>query len=283
MSRRICQRHVRHSIGGKRSVSIIIPCYNGVMYTRRCLKSILSATRYPYELILVDNGSTDGTGTYLSGLARSVAKQGFPYLHAFHVIRNTRNRGVSGALNQGILRSKGQYVCYLNNDTVVSDGWLDRLRGHAERDEMIGIVGCCSHFSRGKVDSSSMAWPQLQREIPRIAAFISLKHNGAFEPARYIHGFCMFIKRTVIQTIGLFDEGFYPCSGEDFDYSIRARAAGFSLVIARDVMVYHFLRKSTTSSHFNDTYGAIDGIAATAYTRLKKKWGEEGRRCYWAP
>lgn len=283
MNRAVRLQHVRLGAGARDMTSIIIPCFNGVMYTRRCIQSIIAATRSPYELILIDNGSPDATGEYFAALAHHASKRKLPSLRALRFIRNKKNRGVSGALNQGILRSKGRYICYLNNDTVVADGWIDALRRQAERDTMIGIVGCCSGFRRGAVESFSIPWTQLEKEIRRVAAYIALKHRGEYEPARYIHGFCMFMKRKVVTAIGLFDEGFYPCSGEDFDYSIRARAAGFSLIIARDVLVYHFLRKATTSRHFNAAYGAIEGIAAEAYERLIEKWGKEGERCYLAP
>ena len=95
--------------------SIIIPTYNQLEYTRWCLDSIRYYTGEPYELIVVDNGSTDGTVEYLW------SQEDIRFIH------NRENKGFAGGCNQGISHSAGDYVLLLNNDTVVASGWLGNM------------------------------------------------------------------------------------------------------------------------------------------------------------
>jgi GT2 family glycosyltransferase len=252
-------------------VSIIIPCYNQVTCTRQCVDSIIQNSDGQYELVLVDNGSQDETGAFFSSLEK---KSGLP----IRIIHNRENKGVSGALNQGIAVATGSYMCYLNNDTLVTRDWLAGLRRCAESDKRIGIVGCCTNPKSGSQNGfSSLDGLRSPGEIQRTATLISLVRRGTVKDVHYVHGFCMFIKREVIQKIGTFDERFFPCGCEDFDYSLRARRAGFRLVQARDVYVYHFHHKSTADRSFSNQYQDIDGVTRNAQRLFIEKWGETGK------
>ncbi len=103
-----------------RLASIIIPCWNQLDFTRLCLTALVRHTRPPWELIVIDNGSTDGTAAYLSGV-RDVAPM------PVTVISNSRNLGFPAAINQGLRAARGEYLVLLNNDAVVTDGWLTQL------------------------------------------------------------------------------------------------------------------------------------------------------------
>jgi len=107
--------------------SIIIPCWNQLEFTRFCLPALVRHTRLPWELIVVDNGSTDGTGTYLAGV-QDVAPVPVTVMH------NERNAGFPAAINQGLKAARGDYLVLLNNDAVVTDGWLSQLVALAEMD-----------------------------------------------------------------------------------------------------------------------------------------------------
>ena len=100
--------------------SIIIPCWNGLEFTRQCVAALVRHTRPPWELIVVDNGSTDGTASYLAGVQDSA---GVPVT----VVTNARNRGFPAAINQGLQVAQGEFLVMVNNDVVVTDAWLDQL------------------------------------------------------------------------------------------------------------------------------------------------------------
>ena len=187
--------------------SIVIVTHNQIDYTRQCLDSIARLTDEPYELIVVDNASTDGTVDYLR------AKPGV------RLIVNHTNRGFPAAVNQGIAAASGKQILLLNNDVIVTTGWLFRLLRARYGDPAIGIVGPCSncvsgpqqvqtHYdSLGDLDGFAWDWGGT--------------HEGQCLDFHRLVGFCLLIKREVIETIGLLDEQFGIGCFEDDDYCLR--------------------------------------------------------------
>jgi glycosyltransferase involved in cell wall biosynthesis len=106
------------------AASIIIPCWNQLEFTRQCIAALLRDTHGPWELIIIDNGSTARTAGYLANL-RDAAPL------AVTLISNTRNLGFPVAINQGLRCARGDYLVLLNNDVVVTEGWLAQLIGLA--------------------------------------------------------------------------------------------------------------------------------------------------------
>ncbi len=100
--------------------SVIMPCSNQLEFTRQCICALKNHTRLPWELIVIDNGSTDGTGAYLTGVQDAAA---VPVI----VVSNKENRGFPAAINQGLQAARGEYLVLINNDVVVTDAWLDQL------------------------------------------------------------------------------------------------------------------------------------------------------------
>lgn len=254
----------------KGHVSIVIPCYNGLQFTRQCIESVLRYTSCPFDLIVIDNGSHDGTGKYFRGLERTIIGSS-SCLTGFTLIVNPDNRGVAAALNQGIQRSRGAFVCYLNSDILVTAGWLERLVFHAAADRKIGVVGCCTNLSE---EESPI--PVDMREIQRTAAALALARDRAYIQTVFVHGFCMLVKRDVIDTVGMFDERFYPCAFEDLDYCLRVAKNGFQLITALDVFLYHFSGRSKHSSSFDTAHGGFTAINEKMYGVFMEKWGNEG-------
>lgn len=256
------------------TVSLVVLCCNQLAYTQQTIDSILRFTRHPYELIVVDNGSTDGTSEWL----RSVSPES-DHLSRYHVIINTENHGVAAGLNQALRAAQGAFICHLNNDIIVTDGWLSGLVSCARRDGRIGIVGCCTNPVKnpqgGFPACEGYADPQ---QVQRTAALLSLKNAGMTEPARIVHGFCMLITRQVLERVGTFDESYYPMNGEDVDLCFRTLAAGFLIVNALDVFVFHFYNTTAVSAELRARHGSPAHRELKARQRFLEKWGLEGRR-----
>ena len=100
--------------------TIIVPCWNQIEFTQQCIAALKDHTRPPWELIVIDNGSTDHTADYLAGVRDMAAVP-------VTVVSNGRNLGFPAAINQGLQLARGEYLVLLNNDVVVTDGWLDQL------------------------------------------------------------------------------------------------------------------------------------------------------------
>jgi len=207
--------------------SIVIVAHNQLKYTRICIESVLKRTHYPFKLVLVDNGSTDGTVDYFRSIEGAV------------VIHNDTNTGFPCGANAGLRAAEGRYVVLLNNDTIVTDGWLTRLVEAAEEDGTIGLVGPLTNHSKGAQLLEKRDFNDLQ-ELEKYAQRLATDNAGKRQVTDCLTGFCLLIKREVIEQIGYLDERFGVGNFEDDDYCVRARQAGYKLLIAMDCFVYHF-------------------------------------------
>ena len=119
-------------------VSVIVLTYNNLRFTRACLKSLEVNTCYPdWELVLVDNASTDGSRDYLAEYA-----QGKPWVQ---LVQNDRNFGFAAGNNRGLETATGDYLVVLNNDTYVTRGWLLDLVRHLKKDPQLGLIGAVTN------------------------------------------------------------------------------------------------------------------------------------------
>ena len=245
--------------------SVVVPCFNQLAFTRQCLAALARHTRGPWELVAVDDGSSDGTAAYLAGV-RDVAP--FPAT----VVTLPENRGFPAACNAGLRAARGDYLVLLNNDAVVTDGWLDQLVGLAESDPAIGLAGPMSNHA---------APPQHVPEVPyrdldamhEFAARWRERQRGRWLTCERLSGFCLLIKRRVLDAIGGLDERFGPGFFDDDDLAIRARHAGYELAVACDLFVHHFGGRSFEGA-------GIDAEALLRANRAKfeAKWGENALR-----
>lgn len=210
-------------------VSIIILTFNRLDVTQACLDSIQRHTPQPHEIIMVDNGSSDGTVEWLK---KRVAIQ-----PTIRLIENSTNCGFSAGCNQGIQAARGEYLLLLNNDTVVTADWLAGML-ECLKDPQVGIVGPMTNKL-----SDIQQWPWSDYHnlegLDRFAAEFRQRHRYWWIPSRRIVGFCMLFRRALVHKIGLLDEQFGSGNFEDDDFCLRAALAGYRNLIAGDVFIHH--------------------------------------------
>jgi N-acetylglucosaminyl-diphospho-decaprenol L-rhamnosyltransferase len=192
--------------------SLVIPVYNQLMHTMQCVESIHRVSDHPGEVVIIDNASTDGTTEYLKGLD-------------VFVIHNSTNLGCAKAWNQGIRASHGDVVGILNNDIVVTPGWLSGVLNFMER------TGC-------DIVSPAMREGPLDYELHKYAESFTASCRRAMR--RGLLGACMFIRRTVFDRVGLFDEAFTYGGCEDIDFLWRAQNAGIRAAVTGEAFIHHF-------------------------------------------
>ena len=224
---------------------IIIPVWNQPESTKECIEAVMRTTKYPYRLILIDNGSEAETRLYLEGLKK-------PNSPEITLIRNETNLGYIKAVNQGLRVSDAPYICIMNNDTVPGIGWLENLVTFAHQHNDMGLVNplCDGHRNR-TID-------EYAEEVARNA--------GRYMEMNQCFGFCTLIKREVIEKIGYLDESFGIGGYDDTDYSMRAWKAGYRCASVHSSYVYHKQHVSFKAT------GAKDSFTLKGQREYLKKW-----------
>ncbi|MCS7186398.1 MAG: glycosyltransferase [Armatimonadota bacterium] len=210
-------------------VSIIVLNWNNLPYLRQCVGSVFAHTRPPFELIIVDNGSTDGSLRYLHELVsrhRNVK-----------VVLNEQNIGAPAGRNCGLAVAEGDFIVFLDSDTVVTEGWLDRLLRWMEIDPTIGMIGPVSNFASGQ--QIQVNYRNL-KEMHEFAQKWCAQNLGSGWEMPTLISFCVLMRRSVIDAIGGMDTRFGLIMNEDIDHSLRARVAGFRCWLALDSFVHHY-------------------------------------------
>ena len=217
-----------------RGVDVVVPVYDARADVERCLMSVLQHGRGDFRLVVVDDASTDPTLTArLERLAASDAR--------VVLLRNDANVGFVKSANRGMTLDAGRDVLLLNSDTEVPAGFLERLQATAEHTPRTGIV---SPFTN---DGTILSLPEFMaaNRLPEgldVAAFDALIAGTSARLRPEIvtaHGFCMLIRRAVLDAVGPFDEAFGRGYGEENDLCERARAAGFEIRLCDDLFVWH--------------------------------------------
>ncbi len=211
--------------------SIIVLCYNQLsVATKPCIESILRNTPVgSYELILVDNASTDGTAEYLKSIAENNS--------LIKLQLNSVNKGYAGGNNDGIKMANGQFIILLNNDTLVPAGWLSCLLRPFDCYPQVGLIGPVTNSAGNEQRIEIEALNEGNFE-EKIQGYLDRQKDEVYFTEK-LGFFCVAIRRSVIDKVGLLDESFGIGMFEDDDYCFRAKKAGFDLVIAEDSFVYH--------------------------------------------
>lgn len=221
-------------------ISVVIPSWNGLKLLKACLPSIARQTYMPFEAIIVDNGSSDGTADFVV--------RHFP---DFRLIRLPENMGFAAAANHGIKAAKGEYIAFLNNDAEAHEKWLEELYKAVSAKEKTGFASSkmLKYRDRKIIDGAGDGYTRFGLAFRRGR---SMADNGQYEIEQEVFSACAaaaIFKREVFNSVGLFDEDFF-CYLEDVDLCFRARWAGFRGTYAPESVVYH-IGGATTGGDFN--------------------------------
>lgn len=220
-------------------VSIIMLTFNQLRYTQQALKSVFAKTPEMLELIVIDNASEDSTPAWLL--------QQIPQQPRLKVLLNQQNVGFAQGCNQGLQLAQGRYVLILNNDVLVTEGWLGRMLQVmvAYDGDIVGPMGTHFHGLQALTDMADANAGDLHPD--GLEAYAQKRASLFKEQGRWVHrllGTCLLMKREVFMKIG----GFDPCFGlgyyEDDDFCYRALLAGFKLWLGYDLFIHHFGSKS---------------------------------------
>lgn len=236
-------------------VSIVMLSWNAPEYTKMALESIREHTRGDYEIIIVDNGSGPETVDWLRTLT------------GVRVIFNSTNRGYAGGNNQAIAAARGEYIVLLNNDVIVTEGWLDGLLDPFDRIPALGVSAPRSN----KIAGDQVTPEAVYENMAEMHAYAS-KRRDRFRGEGYLTdraiGLCLCIDRRVIGEVGGIDERFGVGNFEDDDFCLRVRAAGYAIFVCDDVFIHHFGSQTFAANKIDWTATMREN-----WRKFAKKWG----------
>lgn len=215
------------------NISFIIPMYNRLALTKDCLASLEETVReVTYEVILVDDTSTDGTREFARELKSS-----------YRVIFNDENLGYAASNNLAARSARAPVLCLLNNDTVLSQGWLEPMVALLNGSREIGLVGNIQiNMRTGLIDHAGVFFDlnghpehahKGRKKIPK----------GPYSERNAVSAACWLIRRETFLSFGGFDETFKN-GYEDVDLCVQMRLAGYRLLVSHDSVIFHYVASS---------------------------------------
>ena len=247
-------------------VSIVIPVYNKIAYTAACLRSLAArAGSVPFEVIVVDDGSSDATAERLTQIA------------GIRVVRNAQNLGFVGSCNAGAECASGEFVLFLNNDTVVTAGWLGALLRCFAEEPDAGLVGAKLVYPDGRLQeaggivfSDGSGWNYGRFDDPA-----DPRYNFRRE-ADYCSGAAIMLRRDLFKQLGGFDTRYAPAYYEDTDLAFGVRAAGKKVFYEPRAMVVHF--EGVTAGTDTGSGSGMKRFQVINRDKFLQKWKNEFAR-----
>lgn len=242
------------------TVSVIVPVYGQKAATLHCLASLArEPCRCRFEVVVVDDRSPDDTLTALRRIEGLV------------LVENEVNLGFIGASNAGARAARGRYLCFLNNDTSVTPGWLDHLLSTFERHPSAGLVGARLLFPDGRIQEAGGT-------VFRDASGSHFGRNrwpgrSAFEfvrPVDYVSGACAMVARELFQELGGFDPYYTPAYYEDTDLAFRIRRRGYEVLHQPAARVFHY----EGVTHGKDVTKGLKRHQIINRDRFERRWRE---------
>lgn len=222
-------------------LSVVLICWNSLANLQGLFDSLPSALAgIGHEIILIDNGSTDGTDSYVAATHPEIVYR-----------RLDRNHGVAYARNRGIELASGRYIWLLDDDTVVNADAVRALSNHMETNPDCGICACALRAPDGALQRSYKQYPGLLSKLCGLLGLNSADFYAAemsaglpFEP-EYVIGACQLVRREVFDDVGLLDEHIFY-GPEDADFCLRARKAGWHVACLPSVSIIHKWKRITS-------------------------------------
>ncbi len=212
-------------------LSIIIPVYNQILYTYNCLRSIAKTLdeTLPFEVIVVDDHSQDKTQAILAQVS------------GIQVIYNSENLGFIGSCNRGAEQAKGQYIVFLNNDTVVLPKCFQEMLQTFKTVPQTGLVGVKLLYPHGKLQEAGgivwqdgAAWNYGRNDHPNKPEYCYTREVD------YCSGACIMLPKLLFEQLGRFDSIYQPAYYEDTDLAFKVRQAGYKVIYQPLAQVVHF-------------------------------------------
>ena len=239
-------------------VSVIIPVHNQLAFTLECLKSIAwSAPATPFEVLVVDDASQEAT------------RQAMQSVKGLRLISNLENEGFIRSCNKGAQAAKGQYLLFLNNDTVVMPGWLDALVDTFAHFPGTGMVGSRLVFPDGTLqEAGCFVW---RDGTPWMAGRFQDADLPAYNYARevdYCSGASLMIPRVLFEELGGFDTHYCPAYCEDADLGLKVRQLGYRVIYQPLSTVIHW--EGMSNGRFLHT--GIKAWQAVNIQKFRRRW-----------
>ncbi|MHB8841653.1 MAG: tetratricopeptide repeat protein [Candidatus Aquicultor sp.] len=235
--------------------SIVIFASDGLEYTKACVESVLKYTRWPFELVLVDTGATDGTAAYFDSLPKA------------KVMKNEAGLGFAKLYNQAVKLASGDYLLFLEGNAVVTANWLDNLLACIESDPKVGLVGPMSNLA-AEGQAVRVSYGASIVAMHKFAKRFNKRDTSKHIEIDVLAGFCLLARKSVVEKIGLLPDDAGTSGLDDTGYCNRAQSAGFKLVRAGDTFVHH-CGGSITGVRPDGPYALAQAGGSTAENRGK--------------
>jgi GT2 family glycosyltransferase/SAM-dependent methyltransferase len=239
-------------------VSIVIPVYNNPRYTIECLSSVCSYTDgTSFEIIIVDDGSSEETGEILSRIENIV------------YLKNTKNHGFLRTCNRGAQAARGMYLMFLNNDVQVTDGWLTEMVKTFNEHPNIGAVGPKMLYPDGRLqEAGARVNRDISAQLIGVGDDPSLPRYNNIRDVDYCSGACLLVETKIFHELRGFDDDLAPAYCEDSDLCFRLHNRGLRVVYNPNAVIIHHL--SVTSDSINETYKQT--CVVRNQQKLAEKW-----------
>jgi GT2 family glycosyltransferase len=236
-------------------ISFIVPVYDCVALTRDCLNSLNHTVSgaISYEIIVVDDCSGEvDLLSFLDGLTAP-----------FRVVRNEINRGFGYSCNFGVSLSRGKEICFLNNDLILTENWLDPMRVLLTSAGKIGAVGNVQMNPRNKLVDHAGVFFDLEGMPTHAHKNRKYPPKGLFRERSAVTAACLLMNKAVFEEMDGFSED-YRNGMEDIDLCVRMKIAGYTLLVSHESIIQHHVSQSPGRHQNNDANSAI----------FRKRWSE---------